>query len=486
MSWDIPKAKQHYFILQKGDSIIMTKNKPRVRFAPSPTGDLHIGGARTALFNWLFARHEGGVFILRIEDTDLERSTDEHTQSILAGMKWLGMDWDEGPYYQSKRFDLYKEHVDKLLNEEKAYKCYCTPEELEAKRNAFMAANQKPKYDGKCRDRKDRPELPYTIRLKAPLDGVTTVTDICRGKIDFENKELDDLILARSDGSPTYNLTVVVDDVTMKITHVIRGDDHLNNTPRQALIYNALGYSLPVFAHLPMIFGSDKKKLSKRHGATAVTEYKDMGFLPEAVINYLSRLGWSHGDQEIFTREELIKKFDLNVVGKSPSIFDTEKLTWINSQHMAKYSNEELAVLVMPFLEKLGVKVKDMAYAAKALASERERGKTFKELSEIALFYFKDEVTFDETSAKKWLNATGKEILNKLKERLSNLENLSEKEIEKTFEELLKETGLKMLQLAQPLRVAMTGTTVSPGIYEVLSILGKERVMKRIDKALAY
>jgi glutamyl-tRNA synthetase len=349
------------------------KEKPRVRFAPSPTGTLHIGGARTALFNWLFARHEGGVFILRIEDTDRERSTEEHTQSILEGMKWLGLDWDEGPYHQTDRFDLYREHVDRLLKEGKAYRCYCSPEELEEKRKAMLAAGRKPKYDGTCRERTDHPDLPFAIRLKAPQTGTTAVDDICKGHVEFENKELDDLIIARSDGTPTYNFTVVVDDVTMNITHVIRGDDHLNNTPRQVLIYEALGYSTPLFAHLPMIHGPDKKKLSKRHGATSVIEYEDMGFLSDAMVNYLARLGWSYKDQEIFSREELIEKFDLSVVGKSPSIFDMEKLGWVNSQHLLKYTDDQLVDLTKPFLEKMGFKVDDKEYAAKALASERER-----------------------------------------------------------------------------------------------------------------
>jgi glutamyl-tRNA synthetase len=460
-------------------------NKVRVRFAPSPTGTLHIGGARTALFNWLFARHEKGVFILRIEDTDRERSTEEYTASILDGMRWLGLDWDEGPIHQMDRMDIYRGHIERLLSEGKAYKCYCPPEELEAKRQAMLAAGQKPKYDGTCRDRKDHPNLPFAIRLKSPQTGITAIDDICRGHIEFENKELDDLIIARSDGTPTYNFTVVVDDVTMEITHVIRGDDHLNNTPRQVLIYRALNYPLPIFAHLPMIHGPDKKKLSKRHGATAVTEYQEMGFLPSAVVNYLARLGWSYKDQEIFTLEELIEKFDLSVVGKSPSVFDIEKLTWVNSQHLAKCSDKEIVDLTKPFLEKMGLGFSDHAYAEKAVASERERGKTLKELAEISAFYFRDKIEIDPAAAQKWLGEKGKIVLRKLRGEIEKITDFSEPSISKVFEKLLSEMNLKMIDVAQPVRVAMTGTTVSPGIHLVLSILGKKRVLERIDAALS-
>jgi glutamyl-tRNA synthetase len=462
------------------------KSKVRVRFAPSPTGSLHIGGARTALFNWLFARHEGGTFILRIEDTDRERSTEEFTATIMDGMKWLGFDWDEGPYHQMDRMDLYREHVDKLLKEGKAYRCYCSAEELEAKRQAMLASGRKPKYDGTCRNRTNFPDAPYAIRLKSPQEGVTAIDDVCRGHIEFDNRELDDLIILRSDGTPTYNFTVVVDDVTMNITHVIRGDDHLNNTPRQVLIYQAFGYPLPIFAHLPMIFGPDKKKLSKRHGATAVIDYKAMGYLPEAVVNYLARLGWSYKNQEIFTREEMIEKFDLSVVGKAPSVFDIEKLQWVNSQHLAKYSNEQLVDLASPFLKELGFTIDDRTYAAKALASERERGRTLKELALISAFYFRDHIEYDPAAAGKWLGEKGKDVLKKLRDRLATLDDFSEPQIAKVFEEILAELNLKMLDVAQPCRVAMTGTTVSPGIHLVLTILGKKRVLTRIERAILF
>jgi glutamyl-tRNA synthetase len=456
----------------------------RVRFAPSPTGTLHVGGARTALFNWLFARHEGGKFYLRIEDTDRERSTKEFEQSILDGMRWLGMDWDEEPVYQSQRMDLYKEHVKKLLDEGKAYPCTCTPEELDEKRKQAMAEGRKPKYDGTCRKTPAHPDRPAAIRFKAPKEGQTTFHDICRGSITFENTELDDLIIARSDGTPTYNFTVVVDDVTMKMTHIIRGDDHISNTPKQVLLYQALDYALPEFAHLPMIHGPDKKKLSKRHGATSVIEYQDMGLLPEAVVNYLSRLGWAHGDQEIFTHDELIEKFDLDVVGKSPSIFDMEKLTWVNTQHMAKYSVSELTDLTKPFIEKLGIHVKDLEYASKVMEVERERGKTLKELAEVSAFFFRERVEIEEKASSKWLKEESIERLRALREKLSALDEFNMESLSKIFEETVQETGLKMLKIAQPVRVALTGTTASPGIFEVMTILGKDRTLNRLDAVI--
>jgi glutamyl-tRNA synthetase len=446
---------------------------------------LHIGGARTALFNWLFARHTGGEFILRIEDTDRERSTKEFEQSILDGMRWLGMDWDGDLRYQSERMDIYKEHVQKLLDEGKAYRCTCTPEELEAKRELAMQEGRKPKYDGTCRDKPAQHGKPAAIRFRAPQEGITEFHDICRGTISFENKELDDLIIARSDGTPTYNFTVVVDDVTMEMTHIIRGDDHINNTPRQVLLYKALGYPVPEFAHLPMIHGPDKKKLSKRHGATSVIEYKDMGYLPDAMVNYLARLGWSHGDQEIFTRDELIRHFDLAAVGSSPSVFDFEKLGWVNAQHLGKLDNEAIASLATPFLHALGLDASDAAYAARALATERERARTLKELAEVSAFYFRDDIAIDEAAGAKWLTGESRQYLLTIAERLKALPDWTEETIGAAFTAVLAETGVKMLKLAQPVRVALTGTTVSPGIYEVLAILGRERTLQRLETALA-
>ncbi|WP_333798626.1 glutamate--tRNA ligase, partial [Trichlorobacter lovleyi] len=307
----------------------------RVRFAPSPTGYLHVGGARTALFNWLYARHFGGTFILRIEDTDTERSTQQSVDAILQGMEWLGLDWDEGPFYQTDNFPLYKQHVQKLLDEGKAYRCWCRPEELEAKREAAMAEGRKPKYDGTCRHRQDQPlDQPHVIRFKAPEEGETAFEDLIKGRIAFPNAELDDLIISRTDGTPTYNFCVVIDDALMRISHVIRGDDHVNNTPRQIQLYEALGYPVPIFAHVPMILGSDKARLSKRHGATSVIAYRDMGYLPEALNNYLVRLGWSNGDDEIFSREEMVQKFDIANVGRSPSVFNPDKLNWLNAHYI--------------------------------------------------------------------------------------------------------------------------------------------------------
>lgn len=458
--------------------------KPRVRFAPSPTGALHIGGARTALFNWLFARHAGGMFILRVEDTDLERSTKEFEQSIIDGMKWLGMDWDEGPYYQTERTDIYKQHVQKLLDEKKAYACTCTPEEVEAQRQKAAVEGKKPKYDGTCRNGPTHPERPAVIRFRAPQDGATAFHDICRGTITTDNAEMDDLVIARSDGSPTYNFTVVVDDVTMDITHVIRGDDHINNTPRQVLLYGALGFPIPEFAHLPMIYGPDKKKLSKRHGATSVIEYEKLGYLPDAMVNYLARLGWAHGDEEIFTRDELVEKFDLPAVGGSPSIFDIEKLGWVNSQHIAKISDDKLVECLRPFLKELGIEIKDRSYAARAFATLRPRGDTLKKIAELSPFFFRDEIEIDPKAASKWLDEKGITVLKNLRVRLSALENFSEDGISKVFGEAAAETNLKLTDIAQPARVAVTGGTASPGIYEVLAILGKERVLKRIDKVM--
>ena len=457
----------------------------RVRFAPSPTGHLHIGGARTALFNYLFARNKGGEFFLRIEDTDQERSTEEYLQSILEGMEWLGLEHDGELVFQSKRTDSHTAHIKQLLDEGKAYRCYCTSEELTERREALLKAGKKPKYDNRCREITDHPEdKPFAIRIKAPLTGTTSYHDICRGTITVNNEELDDLIIARSDGSPTYNLTVVVDDVDMKITHVIRGDDHINNTSRQIVLYKAMNYEVPEFAHLPMIHGPDKKKLSKRHGAVSVIEYEDQGFLPEAMVNYLARLGWSFGDQEIFTKEELIKHFDLAQVGNSPSVFDIEKLTWVNSQHMLKYDDKQLLELVTPYLTKRGLSYSDAEFATKAIKSERERGKTLDELAEISAFYFRDEVTFDEKSVKKWLNENGKKTLTDIKTGLEELDDFSEESIGSVFKKIMEDSGQKMLKLAQPCRVALTGTTVSPGIYEVIAILGKEKTIKRFQTAL--
>ena len=456
----------------------------KVRFAPSPTGTLHIGGARTALFNWLFARHEKGQFILRIEDTDKERSKEEYTKTILDGMKWIGMDWDDELIYQSKRSELYKKAIRILLADGKAYKCYCTQEELQAKRELAKKEGRDINYDRTCRDLTEQLDKPFTVRVKAPLDGKTVCNDMCRGRIEFENKDLDDLIIARTDGSPTYNLTVVVDDVEMGITHVIRGDDHINNTPRQITIYNALEHDIPVFAHLPMIYGSDKKKLSKRHGATSVIEYKDMGFLPEAMVNYLARLGWSCGDEEIFTTDELVEKFNMESVGSSPSVFDMEKCYWVNGQHIMKKTSEDLANLVKPFLTEIGLNIEDQKYIEKVMNVMKERGRTLKEIAEKSTYFLTEDYPKDEKAYSKWINEESIERVKTFREKLSALTDINEEGISSIFHELMERSGLKMVKIAQPIRVALTGSTASPGIYELIEILGKEKTIERLDRLI--
>ncbi len=461
----------------------------RVRFAPSPTGYLHIGGVRTALFNYLFTRHNKGKFILRIEDTDRSRSTEESINAIIEGMKWLGLDWDEGPFRQTDRLNIYKEYAEKLLSEGKAYYCYCTPEELEQRRKEALAKGAVPKYDGRCRNLKEPPaDRKPAIRFKTPKEGQIIVDDLIKDRVVFDNIQLDDLIIMRSDGIPTYNFTVVVDDAEMKITHVIRGDDHLNNTPRQVNIYNALGEPIPKFGHLPMILGSDKTRLSKRHGATSVMAYKDMGYLPEAMINYLVRLGWSYKDQEIFSLEELIEKFSLESVGKAAAVFNPEKLLWLNSHYINVGDPDRLAKLLMPFLINEGI-IKseadvDIAYLAKAVTSLKERNRTLVELVNSARYFLTDDIKWDEKAVAKFLTSENKLILKELIERLKRIEPFNHVEIEKAFNELKDEKGLKLGQIAQPVRVAITGSTVSPGIFEVIEIIGKERIIKRLERAI--
>jgi glutamyl-tRNA synthetase len=461
----------------------------RVRFAPSPTGFLHIGGARTALFNWLYARHSDGAFILRIEDTDRTRSTDEYIEAIIEGMEWLGLDWDEGPFRQTDRFDLYRSYVEKLVREGKAYYCYCSPEELEDRRREAIAGGRLPKYDGRCRGLKEPvPGVSPVVRFVMPQAGQTVIDDLIKGKVVFENAQLDDLIIMRSDGSPTYNLTVVVDDVDMGITHVIRGDDHLNNTPKQVQIYRALGYKVPGFAHLPMILGADKARLSKRHGATSVTAYREMGYLPEALINYLVRLGWSYGDQEIFSREELIKYFSFENVGRAAAVFNPEKLLWLNGQYIMRRSPEELADLVMPFLvrEKVageGQEI-DRVWLSKAVATLQERSRTLVELAQSLRYYISEEVEYEEKAGVKFLNQKSLPLLSELREELGKMTDFSAAELEKVFTGIMERRQIKLGALAQPVRVALTGGTVSPGIFEVIEIMGREKTLKRLDKAI--
>ncbi|MZG29848.1 MAG: glutamate--tRNA ligase [Nitrospinae bacterium] len=461
----------------------------KVRFAPSPTGFLHIGGVRTALFNWLYARHHGGKFVLRIEDTDHERSTEESIEEILESMRWLRLDWDEGPFRQTERQNLYSEKVDQLFKEGKAYRCYCSQEELDKKRNEAQKKGLKPKYDGTCRERTEQPEgVPSVIRFKAPLEGSVVVEDLLRGKVVFDIGELDDLILQRTDGSPTYNFVVVVDDADMGITHVIRGDDHLSNTPRQCLLYDALNYPRPSFAHISMILGQDKTRLSKRHGATSALAYRDMGYLPSAMINYLARLGWSHGDQEIFSREDMIKLFSFDSVHTSAAVFDPDKLSWLNEHYIKNTPPEELALHLEPFLIHSGILEKghglDASEIARVIPSLNQRAKTLVEMAEKSAFYFKKNLEFDEKAKARFLTSDSRPLLEKTIAGLSGLENFSAEEVEALFKQIVEDEGTKLGKLAQPVRVALTGTTVSPGIYDVILLLGKEETIKRLKQSL--
>src|SRR5882724_9139033 len=462
----------------------------RTRFAPSPTGYLHIGGARTALFNYLFARHHGGKFILRIEDTDRERSTPEAIQAILDAMKWLELDHDEGPFYQTERYPLYKDKIKELLAKGKAYPCTCTPAELDAKRQLAQKEKRKPAYDGTCRPPEGViPSLPtdksYVVRFRSPAEGSTVVRDLIKGDVVFDNRELDDLIIARSDGTPTYNFCVVVDDIDMEITHIIRGDDHLSNTPRQIQLYQALGHELPQFAHVPLILGTDKARLSKRHGATSVTAYRDMGYFPEAVVNYLVRLAWSHGDQEIFSRDELIEKFSLESVGKSAGVFNPEKFLWVNSHYLKECPLSQLAEDVTPYIVAKGYPVpQDKSWVEKMVKTLRERSKTLVELVDSADFYLTDDISIDEKAATKFLTPEVRAPITKLIEKLTILDDFGEANIEQVFSTVLKDLGLSMGQLAQPVRVALTGSTVSPGIHDVIAVLGKARTLRRLRSAL--
>ncbi len=458
----------------------------RVRFAPSPTGYLHIGGARTALFNYLFARHHGGTFILRIEDTDRERSTQESIQAILDALTWLRLDWDEGPIFQSQRSELYREHADRLVREGKGYRCYCTHEELEAKRQAAMKDGRKPMYDRTCRNLKAQDtDRPFALRFKAALDGETVVADLVKGHVVFQNRELDDLILVRSDGTPTYNFCAVIDDALMQITHNIRGEDHLVNTPKQIQLYRAFDYTAPAFAHLPLILGTDRSRLSKRHGATSVMAYRDMGYLPDALVNYLVRLGWSHGDQEIFTRAELIEKFAIEDVGKSAGVYNAEKAEWLNFQYLKAMSAAELAQTIKPFIASAGYTIPgDDAWLARMVATLQERAKTLVQLVDLAQFYLRPTVSIDAAGARKFLKPETLEPLRALRARLGDLVEWKVDTIHVCFEAVTGQFGLSLGQIAQPVRLAMTGGTSSPGIFEVLDVLGKERTIERLDHAI--
>ena len=458
----------------------------RTRFPPSPTGYLHIGGARTALFNWLFARRHGGRFVLRIEDTDRERSTAESVQAIFDSLTWLGLDWDEGPHYQSGRYDIYRARAQELLAGGHAYRCYCTPAELDARRQAALAAGRRPAYDRTCRDRRGVvPDTPFVLRFRTPLTGQTVIDDQVKGPVVFQHADLDDFVILRSDGTPIYNFCVVVDDVDMTISHVIRGDDHLANTPRQVLLYQTLGAPLPVFAHVPLILGLDKTRLSKRHGATSVMAYQELGYLPEALVNYLARLGWSHGDQELFTREELVRHFSLENVGKAAGIFNPEKLEWVNFQYLKAMPVPRLTELLVPFLVRAGLPVPaDGTWLARVVTTLRERAKTLVELAAFCRFFLVDTVVPDEKAASKHLTPAIAPALDDLVRQLATLDRWSTDSIESVFQQVITAHGMKLGTLAQPVRVAVTGGTVSPGIFEVLDVLGRERTLARIRHAL--
>jgi glutamyl-tRNA synthetase len=464
-------------------------NQVRVRFAPSPTGFLHIGGVRTALFNWLYARQQKGIFVLRIEDTDQSRSTDESIQAIIEGLKWVGLDWDEGPYRQTERMPLYRSHAMTLLAQGQAYWCVCKAEELEARRKEAEAKGLSPRYDGRCRNLGiANPSGEAALRFKAPQEGQTIVDDLIKGKVVFENNVLDDLIILRSNGYPTYNFSVVVDDALMHITHVVRGDDHLTNTPRQVPIFQALGFPVPRFGHLPMILGSDKARLSKRHGATSIMAYKDMGYLSDAMVNYLVRLGWSHGDQEVFTRQDLIEKFSWKNVQTSAAVFNPEKLLWMNAEYIKRSEPRQVAEALVPLLQQAGLKDEVATVSDERLAQlvvlVKERAKTLLEMVDWVRPYFGQAVTFDEEAAKKFLTPAIAPVLKKLLVRFESLPGFSKEIWEETFKKLVEEEGIKMGQLAQPVRVALTGRTASPGLFDVMEVLGRDRTLFRLRKGL--
>ncbi len=461
-------------------------NKIITRFPPSPTGYLHVGGARTALFNWLYARHTKGRFILRIEDTDVQRSTQASVDAIFEALKWLDIDWDEGPYFQTQRFPIYQEYIQKLLDSGHAYYCSCTPEEVDAMRKKAMETGGKPKYDGTCREKKLSKGENTVVRFKAPLMGTTVLEDVIKGNIVFQNSELDDFVIQRSDGVPTYNFVVVIDDIAMGVNTVIRGDDHVNNTPRQIQLYKALGAQLPVFGHVPMVLGNDRTRLSKRHGATSVTAYRDMGFLPDAFINYLVRLGWSHGDQEFFTREDLIEKFNLENIGRSAGVFDLEKLLALNADHIKAAPPAKIVPHLLPFLKEKGYEAEAGPYLEGVIKTLNARSKTLKEMADGAEFYFQENLIYDENAVKKFLTPAVLEPLSQLIAELEAIETFSEKALEAAFAKVLESAGLKFSKIAQPVRVALTGKTVSPGIFEIIEVLGKEQVLSRLKNALGF
>ncbi|SFN43389.1 glutamyl-tRNA synthetase [Nitrosospira briensis] len=458
----------------------------RTRFAPSPTGYLHIGGARTALFSWAYARKHGGKFVLRIEDTDLERSTAQSTQAILDSMAWLGLDYDEGPFYQMQRLARYHEVAEQLLRSDKAYYCYASKEELDAMREQQRAAGLKPRYDGRWRDSRQTPPagVKPVVRLKSPQEGEVTFSDLVKGDITVANSELDDLVLLRADGVPTYNFGVMIDDLDMNITHVIRGDDHVNNTPRQINILKALGAPLPQYAHVPMILGPDGERLSKRHGAVSVMQYREDGYLPEALINYLARLGWSHGDEEIFSREQLVEWFDLSSINRSPGKFNPEKLQWLNQQYLKMADSARLAELVAPFLEENGCNTSapglpDLPNVVNLL---KERATTVAELADAAVYFFRPLEPAQELKAQHF-TPEARPVILELREKFAAVEWESHA-IHDAIKAAASASGMKMPKIAMPLRVMVTGTAQTPSINAVLEVLGREETLKRMDDQL--
>jgi glutamyl-tRNA synthetase len=459
----------------------------RTRFAPSPTGLLHIGGVRTALFCWLYARRHGGVFILRIEDTDRERSTPEAVQVILDGMEWLGLHADEGPFYQSERYPRYREVIRQWLAEGKAYHCYCSKAELEQMRNDQLARKEKPRYDGRCRNRQEPLDgVTPVVRFRNPTEGAVVVADAVHGNVVFQNTELDDLIIERSDGNPTYNFCVVVDDYDMNITHVIRGDDHLNNTPRQMNMLRAMRVEPPIYAHLPMILGPDGTKLSKRHGAVSVLYYREEGYMPEALLNYLARLGWSHGDQEIFTLKDMRALFDIADVNKSASAINPDKLAWISQQHMMRLPPARIAVELRWQLERLGVDVANGPPLESIVEAQRERSKTLKEMAQASRFFFEAPASYEDKAARKHLAADSKPVLEQVRAVLAALAEWTAPAIHAAIQVLAEGGGVGLGKIAQPVRVAVSGSGVSPPIDQTLAILGREQTLARIDAAISY
>ncbi|MEZ8082090.1 glutamate--tRNA ligase [Enterovibrio norvegicus] len=463
----------------------------KTRFAPSPTGFLHVGGARTALYSWLYAKHTGGEFVLRIEDTDIERSTQEAIDAIIEGMQWLGLDWDEGPYYQTKRFDRYNEVVDQLLAENKAYKCYAPKELLDEIREEQMAAGTKPRYDAKhprvvAANAEATDSSPFCIRFRNPKEGTVVFDDKIRGRIEIANSELDDLIIRRTDGSPTYNFCVVIDDWDMGITQVVRGEDHINNTPRQINIYKAIGAAVPEFAHCSMILGDDGAKLSKRHGAVSVMQYRDEGYLPQALLNYLVRLGWSHGDQEIFSLEEMISLFSLESVSKSASAFNTDKLLWLNNHYIKTSEPEYVAKYLQWHLDAKGISTENGPAIADVIVLVGERCNTLIELAEQCRYFYQDFEEFEAGAAKKHLRPVAKEALELALVKVKAQDAWTVENLHAVIADTCSELDLGMGKVGMPLRVAVTGQGQSPSVDAVMALVGQARVVSRIEQALAF